>query len=644
MYNHLKLIISIFFLVFSSYILADDSLQSLYRENIRVLKTKDTVAIVKSYKYLADYLSEQNNISESNKMFKKALLLAERANLTMDVGKINNLLGNNASYEGNRQAALSYYHKALKAFVEIKNLDKVAMTMMNIGTEYEDLGDYKTAIAYELKALKNKEASGELKNLAYYYQHVGQLFKETNVTKWKYYVEKAYSISKKSDNISETTRAAIFNDLGGIAEKLNNHSEAYQWYDSMYVLSKRTNHLNGISTALSNRSVLLQSDKRYIEALRNILAALFIDKETNRTYSLITDGIHASSILLDMKRPAEAKKYAIESLKLAQEKKTYPEQEADSHRILAKINEKIGDWESAYVHLKLYHQGLDSIRGVEIQKTVHELETKFHTSEKEKKINKLDTESKLKTARLEKMSILAGGLVLVIGLVLAIVYILWRRRKVMHQKAQSELKQKLLRSQMNPHFLFNTLNAINQYIQINQGIIASDYLARYAKLMRQILENSDVEYVSLENEIEFLNNYLIMQQLRFSQSFNYEILVDDNIDTASIEIPPMIAQPFIENAIEHGLRGLSVEGKLKIEFSQKDKKLILKVTDNGKGIDVSINNTENNNHRSFAMEITRERLLVSDEKNENIQIESPLSETEAGTCITIYIPIKKYAE
>lgn len=644
MYNHLKVIISIFFLIFSSYILADDSLQSLYKENIRVLKTTDTVAIVKSYKYIADYLSEQNRISESNKIFKKALAFAEKAKLTMDVGKINNILGNNASYEGDRQASLYYYRQALKAFVEIKNRDKVAMVMMNIGTEYEGLGDYKTAIAYELKALKNKEVSGEQKNLAYYYQHVGQLFKETDVHKWKYYVDKAYSLSKHSEYVSVPTRAAIFNDLGGIAEKLKKYPEAYQWYDSMYTVSKNDNYLTGMSTALSNRSILLQSDKRYKEALKYILDALAIDKQTDRTYSLVVDGIHASSILLDLNRPFEAKKYAHESLELVQEKKSYPEQEADAHRILAKIAENVGDWKNAYIHLHKYHEGLDSIRNIDIQKTVHELETKFQTSEKETKIVKLDTEIRLKSERLERMYILSVAFVITAGLVSVLVYILWRRRKLLSQKAQSELKQKLLRSQMNPHFLFNTLNAINQYIQTNQGTIASDYLARYAKLMRQILENSAIEYVVLENEIEFLNNYLIMQQLRFSQSFNFEILIDDNIDAGSIEIPPMIAQPFIENAIEHGLRGLSVEGKLKIEFSQKDEKLILKVTDNGKGIDMSINNSMNNNHRSFAMEITRERLLVLGKKTENIQIDSPVSETGAGTCITIYIPYKNYAE
>jgi len=287
MLEYSKLFLLSLSLLFGVSLSADDSLQSLYKENFRALKTKDTVSIVKSYKYLGNYLGELSETEKCQQAFAEGLLLAQKANLQNDIGIINNLLGNIASENGDRVTALSHYHKALKAFATIKNLDKVAMALMNIGTEYESMGNYKTAIAYELKALKNKEASGEIKNLAYYYQHVGQLFKETDLKKWKYYVDKAYAITQQSDNASVPTKAAIFNDLGGIAEDLKNNKEAYQWYDSMYVLSKANEYDNGMATALSNRSLLLQSDKRYVEALKNSLEALAIAKESERSYAII---------------------------------------------------------------------------------------------------------------------------------------------------------------------------------------------------------------------------------------------------------------------------------------------------------------------------------------------------------------------
>jgi tetratricopeptide (TPR) repeat protein len=631
---------TILFLSFSLAVFSsEDSLRSLYKENFRALKTKDTIAIVKSYKYLANYLSELNEIEKSNAYFTKGLELAQKANLKYDEGIICNILGNHASYVGNRQLAFSYYHKALKAFADIKNLDKVAMVMMNIGSEYENAGDYKTAIAYELKALKNKEASGETKNLAYYYQHIGQLFKETDVAKWKLYVDKAYAIAKRSDNTSPTTWAAIFNDLGGIAEHSVNYKEAYQWYDSMYVISKKYEHLNGMSTALSNRSILLKTDKRYNEALKSILEALTIAKKAGITYAIIADEIHASSILIDLNRYAEAKVHALAALELTQATKSYPEQEADAHRILAKVNEKTSSWSDAYFHLKAYREGLDSIRAVEVQEKVHELETKFQTSEKEKKIAKLNADNKLKSERLKRMGLLAVGLTIILVLFIVLVYVLWRRRKIILQKQQAELKQKLLRSQMNPHFIFNTLNAINQYIQTNKGLEASDYLAQYSKLMRQILENSAVELVSLETEIEFLGNYLAMQQLRFDKSFSYSIEIDEKIHPDLFEIPPMIAQPFIENAIEHGVRGIT-DGTINVRFKYDNNMLTLTVADNGKGFQSTT--TQHIKHRSFALDITRERLNITGNNTEKLKIVSPDPQTGKGTVVIIEIPFKYY--
>ncbi|MBV5342813.1 histidine kinase, partial [bacterium] len=193
----------------------------------------------------------------------------------------------------------------------------------------------------------------------------------------------------------------------------------------------------------------------------------------------------------------------------------------------------------------------------------------------------------------------------------------------------AELKQKLLRSQMNPHFMFNTLNAINQYIQTNKGHEASDYLAQYSRLMRQILENSAVEFVGLDVEIEFLQNYLVMQQLRFEKSFRFTIEIDKTIDPEQFEIPPMIAQPFIENAIEHGVRGVA-GGEIRIHFGFENNTLTLTVADNGKGFQTS---TQNINHKSFALDITRERLNIAGNNTEKLKISSPDPQTGKGTLV-----------
>jgi hypothetical protein len=633
-----KSVLIIFFAIFNLFVSADDSLQSLYRTVNKHAKTKDTAQIIKSYKYLGDYLCETGDFEKSNLYLNKGLALAQKASIKNEVGILSNLLATNASYEGNRQLAMSHYHRALKAFTDIKNRDKVAMILMNMGSEYEYMGNYKYAIAYTLKAIKNKELSGDKKNLAYYYQHLGQLFKETDKEKWDYYVNKAYYISKNSSEERVSTRAAIFNDLGGLAQHEKFYPLAYAWYDSMITLSKANEYQNGLATAYSNRSHVYKSEKKFSNALADILKAMEIAYTMNRNYAIIIGHTDAANVLIEMNRVAESKFHASKALELAKSLKSYPEEEAAAHLALALIGEKTQNWELAYKHYNAYKEGIDSIRAADVQKNMQNLEVKYQTSEKEKEIARLDNKNKLNNLQLQRAQIIIASIVVIVLLLSLLAFVLYRRKQLRFEKQQAELKQKLLRSQMNPHFMFNTLNAINQYIQTNKGLEASDYLAQYAKLMRQILENSAVEFVSLETEIEFLGNYLDMQQLRFEKSFTYTIKVDNSIDTELFEIPPMIAQPFIENAIEHGVRGM-VGGEIRVHFSFINNTLTLTVSDNGKGFQAT---TQNIHHKSFALDITRERLNIAGNNTEKLRIASPNPQTGKGTLVTIDIPFKNY--
>lgn len=634
----MKKLFLLVFLLQNLFTFADDSLQSLYRSVNKFAKSKDTAQIIKSYKYLGDYLCETGDFEKSNIYLNKGLELAQKAAIKNEVGILSNLLATNASYEGNRELAMIHYHRALKAFADIKDLDKVAMILMNMGSEYEYMGNYQYAIAYTLKAIKNKELSGVKKNLAYYYQHLGQLFKETDKAKWKFYVEKAYQIAKNSTEERVSTRAAIFNDLGGIAKSEKKNTLAYAWYDSMLVISKANEYSNGLTTAYSNRSHVYKSEKKFDKALDDILKALEIAYTMNRNYAIIIGHTDAANVLIEMNRVAESKFHASKALELAKSLKSYPEEESAAHLALSLIGEKTKDWELAYKHYNAYKEGIDSIRAADVQKNMQHLEVKYQTSEKEKEITRLDNENKLNNLQLQRAQIIIASIIVIVLLLSLLTFVLYRRKQLKQQKQQAELKQKLLRSQMNPHFMFNTLNAINQYIQTNKGHEASDYLAQYSRLMRQILENSAVEFVSLETEIEFLGNYLAMQQLRFEKSFTYAIDMDESIDPEQFEIPPMIAQPFIENAIEHGVRGI-VDGEIRVHFSFENNTLTLTVSDNGKGFQTS---TQNLNHKSFALDITRERLNIAGNNTEKLKISSPNPQTGKGTLVCIDVPFKKY--
>lgn len=220
--------------------------------------------------------------------------------------------------------------------------------------------------------------------------------------------------------------------------------------------------------------------------------------------------------------------------------------------------------------------------------------------------------------------------------------------KLLRLKA-TKLQLKALRAQMNPHFLYNALNSIQNYITSNKGDHAAKYLAKFAKLMRQSLEYSDLEIISLEKEIEFLHDYLyINETLRFEDKLSYEIVVEDDIEEDILGVPTMIVQPYVENAIEHGLR-TKERGLIRLHFSLAGEQTILCVVeDNGigrkKAREMQLQDEEYQNHKSRGTKITEERLRIlhsGDESRLFVKIIDLQDENGGakGTRVEIKIPI-----
>ncbi|KQB98846.1 sensor histidine kinase [Pedobacter sp. Hv1] len=177
--------------------------------------------------------------------------------------------------------------------------------------------------------------------------------------------------------------------------------------------------------------------------------------------------------------------------------------------------------------------------------------------------------------------------------------------KVQQQRQTAQLKLKTIRSQLNPHFMFNALSSIQNLMNKNELLPANHYLSKFAGLTRKILTNSEQEMISLQEEIQLTEEYLQMEQLRFG--FQYQLEIDANIDVANIEIPTLLLQPFIENAIKHGITLLKEKGRILIGIAQQDSNLILKINDNGKGF----NPTPKNHHElSFGLKLSQERIAL----------------------------------
>lgn len=640
--NHTVKITSIILVLFCSVLpcFGNTDLQNYVTEANKALKTKDTTKIILAFNELGDYYSEIGEYKKSDSLLNISLRLSKLKNDDELSGKINNLLASNASYQGSRELAFKYYDKALVSFSKAKNLDGMALIMMNMGSEYEYAGDVEKAMDYKLKALKYKEASGEKKNLDYYYQNVGQLFKETDIKKWEYYVQKAYLISKTLPETRIQTKVAIFNDLGGISQSKKQYKKSLMWYDSMIVACKKADYINGLSTAYSNRALVHKALKQYKQALSDVSEAMEYDKKLCRNYSKIVNKTHAGQILMELNRFAEAKTILTDALNQTKILKTYPEEEAIIHNALAIIGEKTGNWKSAYEHYLAYKNGIDSIRNSETNKTIQDLEIKYQTSEKEKKIADLHSENELKNLQINRNKYIIFSLIVFSLLIISFFLYLSTRNRLKQQKRQAALQQKLLRSQLNPHFIFNAIGSIQSYMYHNDAKSASSYLAKFASLMRSILNQSSQELIPLSEEVEMLDNYLSLEKLRRNTAFQYQLNVDEGIDAEETMLPSMLVQPFVENAIKHAFISDNEENNIKIYFSKTEKILQVKVEDNGVGINQTAQNEKG--HKSMASDIFKHRMQIMGKKWENEARFSIIDLSEVGgkgTRVIFSIPL-----
>lgn len=219
-------------------------------------------------------------------------------------------------------------------------------------------------------------------------------------------------------------------------------------------------------------------------------------------------------------------------------------------------------------------------------------------------------------------------------------------------RIETENKTKLLKiqalvAQINPHFMFNLMGAIQGLIYNQEPLMATTYLAKFSKLIRLILHQSREQLISLSEEIDTLTHYLELQQLRFDHTFEYSFQVDDTIDPETTAIPPMLAQPFIENAIEHGfINRQGAKGHISVRFIHIGEEIMLEIKDNGIGLRKSKELNQNRTHKpkgSLGVQITQERLSILFNKPIPIVMEEIIEGGQVkGTRVAITFPVQDY--
>jgi len=327
---------------------------------------------------------------------------------------------------------------------------------------------------------------------------------------------------------------------------------------------------------------------------------------------------------------------------------------------LSELYGNIGDYKNAFKMLNLNTLYRDSTHNDDIIKKLSrmEVEYEFRRLREQDSIKQaeLNLKKKLKYNIEIRKKEQASYIILIISLViLFLAIILFKRYQSKKKNRETELKQKaleveknLLRSQMNPHFIFNAMNSIQSFIASNDEYSAERFLSRFAKLMRLILENSMHQYICLENEISSIRLYLELEQMRFNNKFDFSINIDDEIDEENSMVPPMLIQPFVENAIIHGIMHKQGKGKIIINIfdCENEKCLICEVVDNGIGREEAARLKEESGikHKSVGMQLTRDR-IQSINRESGFELAFNITDIiengkPAGTKAEIFLPVK----
>ncbi len=547
---------------------------------------------------------------------------------------------------GQTKNALTNYNEALR-LARMYKLEKAESSVLNtLGILYRTLGDVDKAFECFSKALEMVKSGADPRFLGDEYNNVAQMlgiegkFDESD----KYYLEGLKIFQSLKDTNS---MIMILSSMGSNYTDRRDYPGAIRYLNQALVLTNNKPELRKTSNPYSDLGYYYNDLQKFDSVLYYYNIAVQIDERLGDQAGIAVNlrGIAAAYFYIgQLDKSEEYFKRVITIAKALPLMAILPTCESD----LAEVYAKKKDYANAYKYLSESVMYKDSSANIEKAKTLEELTVKFEVKEMESKNTLLENENKLQKLKLQRKNYLvysafgASTLFLLIGLLLI------RQNKLRANQQRMELEQKQLLAQINPHFIFNCLNSIQQFVVQNDTLNANKYLADFALLMRQTLDNSKDGVITLKRELEYLENYLSFESMRFEDRLHYTLICAEDVNTNMVEIPSMIIQPFVENAIRHGLFNLKDRsGELSIDFSIENNHLICKVEDNGIGMEESQKIKEQRliKYQSHGMDLTRQRLaLVSKMNSGDYKItvidKKDLAQKSAGTIIIIKFPLQ----
>lgn len=559
--------------------------------------------IAKSWTAIGYMYSQKGEIAKGKKYIEQSIILSEKEHFLKEKALANNNLAIIYNREGDYEKGLEIGKRNLEIYTKLNDSAGIAMCCTNIAKSLSFMNFFDEGRNYLFKSLALYKALGKTDKIAHRYSDIGESYlAQTQIQEAKKYLFQSLSYCKASKN-PEIGYEPMFNLALCYEHEEKDDSAAYYY-------------------------------QKCVNLGRNSKA------EAQLEYAWCGLG----SVALKAGKLSEATQYLQQGLAIAE---TYHNTQVirDASISLAEAYEKLGDYKRAFAFQQKGYIAKDSLLNEDKIKAIAKLNSQLEIAEVTRKNEYLQKENEIQKLRLFRKNIVIFAVLGIMLFLIALGMMLLRHNRMKARHQHLELEQKQLRAQMNPHFIFNCLNSIQHYMVYNDIKNANKYLTEFASLMRKTLDILGNDSISLQQEKDYLDNYLLLEQMRFEHQFEYEIAIDKTIDIQQVEIPPMIIQPFAENAIRHGFQYLDDKhhGKLSISFQQKGNDIVCTIDDNGIGRKKAeaIKSKLGQGHQSFGIDLTKQRLdLMNKIKHTHYDLQLIDKQSAEGLALGTQIIIK----
>jgi len=609
-------------------------------------------------------ITRMSNTAQAREYYFQADSLAQKTGTFLQQIRIYAGLGRLEAIAGNQAEALQYFNLSLEKSKEGGIRIEEAENYVNLGIMHKRIGNYPESQKNYLEALNIFTELDDKEGLSRTYQNLGVVTDlSQQLDKAMEYYQIALQLEEEAGKTDDL--ASIYNNMAIVEYKKQNLPQAIERMKTVLYYNKKANNPSGLLISYMNIGSFYITDQQYTMALAYLDSVIPIMEQYPDKQGEINLYFNYSQAWLELGNLDKALEYSIRNLDLAQEVGSI-KLLADAWSNSSKVHERKGNYQTALSHFRNYKLYNDSLYNQQRNREMANYQVQLDLFSKNQLIADQQIEMLTMNQAMIRERRLRWLFFIIAVLSLTVVYLIVqkfvRSRKVNRKLEQQnqiitsqkalieatnhQLEQRLLRSQLNPHFVFNALSSIQHLITQGNKEKALGYLSRFSRLLRQILDASAEPIVLLSEEIKMLKAYIDLEALRFGNQFEYSLEVDPEIDPHSYEVPALLVQPVIENAIIHGLLPSERQKILTIRFRQPhDEVICCIVEDNGIGRQKSANINQNTplHHKSHGLNITRQRIAnQTDGKLDQNMIYTDLTDENgepAGTRVEINIPV-----